>query len=81
MNLEGRVAALEAMVMDLKELVEVIQNIATNVAVLAEQLKQQDKRLSAIEESATYRNRQIWSYVIGGLIGAAVAYLTNRAFN
>lgn len=59
----------------IKGLTESTHALALSVQKLTDKISSQDERLDAIEDSAKYKRRAIWSSIVSGILGAAVAAL------
>lgn len=59
----------------IKGLTESTHALALSVQKLTDKIASQDERLDAIEDSAKYKSRAIWSSIVSGILGAAVAAL------
>lgn len=59
----------------IKGLTESTHALAVSVQKLTDKIASQDERLDAIEDSAKYKSRAIWSSIVSGILGAAVAAL------
>lgn len=59
----------------IKGLTESTHALALSVQKLTDKIASQDERLDAIEDSEKYKSRAIWSSIVSGILGAAVAAL------
>lgn len=57
----------------IRGLTESTHVLALSVQKLTDKIASQDERLDAIEDSARYKSRAIWSSIVSGVLGAAVA--------
>ncbi|MEZ4358136.1 MAG: hypothetical protein R2876_05870 [Eubacteriales bacterium] len=60
---------------EIRELAKSTNNLALSVEKLAEQFKNIDGRLGAIENDKRYKINMIWASLATGVIGAVVAFL------
>lgn len=61
-----------------KKLTESVQKLALSVERLTMQMSQQSERIDALEDSAKFKVRTIWSCVASALLGAIVTYVMGR---
>lgn len=61
-----------------KKLTESVQKLALSVERLTMQMGQQSERIDALEDSARFKARTVWSCVASALLGAIVAFVMGR---
>lgn len=61
-----------------KQLTESVQKLALSVERLTMQMSQQSERIDALEDSARFKARTVWSCVASALLGAIVAFVMGR---
>ena len=61
-----------------KQLTESVQKLALSVERLTMQMSQQSERIDALEDSARFKARTVWSCVASAILGAIVAFVMGR---
>ena len=71
-----RIDVVENKVENIYDLTLSVREIATEMKAMREDVNKIDKRVVEIENKPAKKLDSIWGYVIGGLIGAIITFLT-----
>ena len=71
-----RLDTLESKLDNIYELTVSVKEIATEMKAMREDVNKIDKRVVEIENKPAKKLDSIWGYIIGGLIGAIITFLT-----
>ena len=63
---------------EIRELAKSTNNLALAVEKLAEQFKNVDSRICAIEDADKYKANIIWACVVTGVIGSVVTFVVTK---
>ena len=70
-----RIDGIENKVEDIHSLTLSINQIATEVKAMREELNKVDKRLVFLEEKPSKRMDLIWGYIVSAIIGGLIGYI------
>lgn len=70
-----RIDGIENKVEDIHSLTLSINQIATEVKAMREELNKVDKRLVFLEEKPSKRMDLIWGYIVSAIIGGLIGYV------